>query len=142
MVFSSALRKLAGPCVRSGVRRGDRSGAVAAEFALILPLLTLFLMGTIQLGFLVYTYNSMLTGARNGARQIAFGTSVAQATTSVRQWLPPWAASAATVTITENDGGLARVRISVPGASASIGRLVPMPAEFVAEAAIPRVADR
>lgn len=134
MVIISAIRKFA--------RRGDRSGAVAAEFALIMPLLVLFLLGTIQLGFLVYTYNSMLTGARNGARQIAFGTSVAQATTAIRQWLPPWAAADATVTITENDAGLARVRITVPGGSASIARLVPMPTEFVAEAAIPRVADR
>lgn len=54
-------------------RRGalGRDGLAAVEFALILPVLLLFLFGIIQFGFLFSVYNTMVHAAREGARGMA-----------------------------------------------------------------------
>jgi len=72
-------------------RRGDRRGAAAAEFALILPVLTGMLLGTFQYGVLMWSYNVMLNAARGSARSLAVGSSnetQARATALVN--LPAW----------------------------------------------------
>lgn len=48
-------------------RRGDR-GAVAVEFALTVPLLLTFLLGTVELGLYMKDYISMSSSVRAGAR--------------------------------------------------------------------------
>lgn len=119
-----------------------RSGAVAAEFALIVPLLALMLFGVLQFGFAIYTYSAMETAARTGARQIVFGTSVAAAQAATRAALPGWVADEAAITSIEDDGGVARMTVVVPGSSAAIVGMVPMPDSFTATVAMPRVNDR
>lgn len=119
-----------------------KSGAVAAEFALIIPLLVTFLFGVLQFGFAIYTYTAMETAARTGARQMAFGTSTATAEAATRAALPGWVADEATVSSIEDDDGIARMTVTVPGSSAAIVSFVPMPANFTAAAAMPRVNDR
>ena len=124
----------------SGDRR--RSGAVAAEFALIVPLLSTLMFGVLQFGFAIYTYNAMETAARTGARQIAFGTNTGVAEAATRAALPDWVASAATVSSIADDDGFTRLTVSVPGSSAALLGLVPMPETLTAEVAMPRVNDR
>ncbi len=46
----------------------DESGATAAEFALVLPLLLLFLFGIIDVGRLMYTWNQAEKATQMGAR--------------------------------------------------------------------------
>ena len=48
-------------------RRGDR-GASAVEFALVVPLLLTFLLGTVELGLFMKDYVSMSSSVRAGAR--------------------------------------------------------------------------
>jgi Flp pilus assembly protein TadG len=120
----------------------QKSGAVAAEFALIVPLLSVMLFGVLQFGFAIYTYNAMETAARTGARQIVFGTNVATAESATRASLPGWVADEATVNSVEDDDGIARMTVTVPGSSAAILGLVPMPESFTASVAMPRVNDR
>lgn len=122
--------------------RNRRSGAVAAEFALIVPLLSVLMFGVLQFGFVIYTQTAMETAARTGARQIAFGTSEAAAKSATRGALPGWVSSAATVNTIADDDGNARVTVSVPGANAAILGLVPMPETLTASVAMPRVNDR
>lgn len=124
----------------SGDRR--RSGAVAAEFALIVPLLATLMFGVLQFGFAIYTYNAMETAARTGARQIAFGTNPVAAEAATRAALPDWVAGAASVTSIADDDGFTRLTVTVPGSSAALLGLVPMPENFTAEVAMPRVNDR
>lgn len=121
---------------------GSNSGAAAAEFALIIPLLSAMLFGVLQLGFLIYTSNAMDTSARNGARLIAFGQNAAAAETYVRQNLPGWVAARATISTVENDNGVARITVTAPGSTAAILGLVPMPAQISVVGSMPRVADR
>jgi Flp pilus assembly protein TadG len=121
---------------------GNRSGAVAAEFALIVPLLSVLLFGVLQFGFAIYSYTAMETAARTGARQIAFGTNVATAEAATRAALPNWMASDATVSSIADDDGFTRMTVTVPGSSAALMSLVPMPENLTAEVAMPRVNDR
>ena len=129
----------------SSTAEGDRrrrSGAAAAEFAIIVPLLAVMLFGALQYGFLIYTTNAMTTSARNGARLMAFGQDRAAAETYVRQSLPGWVCGTATIATVENDNGVARMTVTVPGSAGAILGLVPMPAQISVSGSMPRVADR
>jgi Flp pilus assembly protein TadG len=53
---------------RTGRRRRRGSGQTLTEFALILPLLILFLVAIFDVGRIVFVYNSVTNGAREGAR--------------------------------------------------------------------------
>lgn len=118
----------------------DRRGSAAAEFAIVAPAVALLLFGTVQYGLLWYSYTAMINSARNGARLVAFRlTTPAAVQTQVRAMLPGWMASTATVTVLENDAGNARVTISVPGTTASLIGLAPVPATINASITMPRV---
>lgn len=87
----------------------DERGSPAVEFALIAPVLMLFLFGIVQFGFAFYTYNEMLNGAREGARRLAVGTTNEVAIQRARETMalsrpysfgPAASADAVTMTIT------------------------------------------
>ena len=54
--------------IRRRSRRAPRRGQAMAEFALILPLLLILLLGIIQFGFLFATHLGMINGTREGVR--------------------------------------------------------------------------
>lgn len=61
------------------------------EFALLLPILTTMLLGTFQYGILIFSYNTMLNTARNGARAMAVGAATeAQVVETALLNLPGW----------------------------------------------------
>lgn len=49
----------------------DRRGAIAVEFALVMPVLLLFLLGIVQFGSAFFIQNNMLNTARELARRLA-----------------------------------------------------------------------
>ena len=49
----------------------DESGANAVEFALVAPVLLLLILGIIQFGMILFTYNNMVQAAREAARVLA-----------------------------------------------------------------------
>jgi Flp pilus assembly protein TadG len=51
--------------------RGRQSGQSMVEFALVIPIFLLFLLGLIEMGRAVYTWNAISQGAREGARLAA-----------------------------------------------------------------------
>jgi Flp pilus assembly protein TadG len=122
--------------------RNDRRAAAAAEMALLLPVLLGMMFGVVQLGFAGFTYSTMLNAARTGARQVTFGSVGPGAVTAVRNQLPPWIRSQATVTVTDNVGGMARVQVSAPGSAASLIPFLPIPMPITVDITMPRVADR
>jgi len=64
------------PCRIRSVDRWQRDrGAAAVEFALIVPLLCLFLLGIIDFGRLWYTQINLTEAAREGARLESLGSS-------------------------------------------------------------------
>ncbi len=49
----------------------DKSGANAVEFAIVTPVLLLIVLGIIQFGMILFTYNNMVQAAREAARTLA-----------------------------------------------------------------------
>lgn len=86
--------------------RRDHRGAAAVEFALVLPLLLILVMGSIEFGFFAYLNASAAGAAREGAREMAISQD--QAT----------AQSAATSAFT-NSTGRAPTSVSVPASCAA-----------------------
>ena len=50
------------------MRRGRRRGQALVEFALVLPVLLVILLGTFDAGRLIFAYNSVSNAAREGGR--------------------------------------------------------------------------
>lgn len=64
-------------------RRRSQSGQSLVEFALVLPILLLLLVGILDLGRAVAAYNSVSNGARSGARVAIVDQNEAAVTTAV-----------------------------------------------------------
>ncbi|MGB7912958.1 MAG: TadE/TadG family type IV pilus assembly protein [Desulfobaccales bacterium] len=109
--------------IRRGKRQGQRDsegGAVAVEFALILPFLALILCGIFDIGNLYYNYDLVNNAARQGARLFAVDIStstppytLAQITTNLQNSYgnqlnvtanpnPPTSGGNVKVTVTDN----------------------------------------
>ena len=61
-------------------RETDERGASAVEFALVLPLLCMFLFGIVQYGLFFWSTQSAANAARDGARRGAVGQTCAELT--------------------------------------------------------------
>jgi len=116
--------------------RNDRSGAAAAEFAIILPVFTAMLLGTIQYGTLMLTYNGMMDTARSSARDLAVGISTpAEVETKGKGkklgWIKngKWAVTAMDTSATGTNE--VRMEIRVPSKEATVLPFLPMPDELV-----------
>lgn len=60
---------------------GDRGGAAAVEFALVLPALLIILVGIIQFGVALNNYLELTDAVRSGARNLAMSRSSATSST-------------------------------------------------------------
>ena len=72
-MLRSPINQLLPVLVQQPARRllGDLRGAIAVEFALIMPILLLFLLGIVQFGSAFFLQNNMLNTARELARRLA-----------------------------------------------------------------------
>jgi hypothetical protein len=122
--------------------RQDRSAAAAVEMALLLPALLGMTFTVIELGFAGVTYSAMMSSARTGAREMTFGMNGSAAKNAVRSQLPGWVRAGASINTTENDGGMARVQISVPADEAALIPFIPFPGNLTVDITMPRVADQ
>jgi len=115
--------------------RRDRSGAAAAEFALVMPFLFLVFFGIVKFG-IALNHNLALTDAtRASARQLAVGRSSGKTRADALAQLYASAATlaAGTITVTTSVNGAVCVDDtdcaskmgSAPGASATVRASVP-----------------
>lgn len=88
-------------------RNSDRRGQSLVEFALILPILILLMVGLFDLGRVVFTNNSLSDGARQGARIAAInprsGTYCADINTAARTAIRGTTLATSTVTYSTID---------------------------------------
>lgn len=124
--------------------RADRSGSAAAEFALVLPLLTTLLLGIIEFGTVFYSYSAMQFAASSAARQMAVNVAdQATAISAARDVLPGWARDDVAITVVQSDPAdpnrnVIRVRMVADAqAMATIGMITRMvPWSLTADASI------
>ena len=86
------------------MRRLNERGAVAAEFALLLPVLLTILFGTIEFGMIMYSRELITNASREGARagiiQVSPKLTSGQITTIATNYLTGTGINPADVTIT------------------------------------------
>jgi Flp pilus assembly protein TadG len=70
------------------VRRRDDRGAVMVEFAIVVPVLLLILLGIIEFGRAYNTQVSIQAAAREGARELALRHSATDVETATRDGAP------------------------------------------------------
>lgn len=115
--------------------RRDRSGAAAAEFALVMPFLFLVFFGIVKFGVALNRNLALTDATRASARQLAVGRSSAATRTDALAQLYASAATLAAGTITvktsvngtecTSDAACASAMGSAPGASATVLASVP-----------------
>lgn len=74
------------------------------EFALVLPLLMLLVVGILEFGRVLNTYLVVLNGAREGARYAAVGVSASEVIQKVKNACPSCSASLLVVQVTGASG--------------------------------------
>ena len=110
------------PPPRRRPRRPGEEGQALVEFALVLPLLVLLLVGIMQFGMLFYTYIDLTSATRDGARKAAVarasGTGAADTRAAIERSLTVVDKSKITVSITPGEpwsaGADVDVKVSYP----------------------------
>jgi Flp pilus assembly protein TadG len=114
--------------------RTDRGGATASELALIMPLFSSLLFGTVEFGAVTYSYAAMQMAANVEARRIAVNVAAPDGASAVAEIVPIWAQSALTMSVVHSapaDPGLNTVTVQLSAPSdhmtpiALLTRLVP-----------------
>ena len=95
------------------MRRLNERGAVAAEFALLLPVILLILFGTIEFGMIMYSREVITNASREGARagivQVSPKPTAGAITTIATTYLTGTGINPANVTIAVTGAGAASV---------------------------------
>ncbi len=103
-----------------------RKGAVAAEFALIVPIMSALAFGTIEYGSLFFSYSAMQSASRDLARQVAVNSiSIENAQYQAVARVPGWMRDSVNVVVLQSAPGNAAanvytLRMSVPAREATI----------------------
>lgn len=103
-----------------------RKGAVAAEFALIVPLMSAIAFGTIEYGSLFFSYSAMQAASRDLARQVAVNTiSIEAAQDEAELRVPRYMRDDVSVAVFQSAPGnpaanVYTFRMSVPAKQATI----------------------
>jgi len=91
------------------MRRLNERGAVAAEFALLLPVILLILFGTIEFGMIMYSRELITNASREGARagiiQVSPKPTTGAITTIVTNYLTGTGINPTAVTIAVTGAG-------------------------------------
>lgn len=117
--------KTAGPRGLATRLMGDRRGAAAAEFALIVPVLTTMIIGSLEFSSIFFSYSAMQSAARDVTRQVAVNTIVeGAAEAAVRARLPVWMREEVDVDISQTTPAdittnVIQMRVEIPAVSAT-----------------------
>jgi Flp pilus assembly protein TadG len=116
--------------------RANRVASTTTEFALLVPLMSMLLLGTVEFGSLIYGYSAMQMGTAVAARRLAVNLATpAQAQAAGLQIVPGWARPHVTATVTQTNSAdpgnnVISVRMVATsddvGAVALISRLAPL----------------
>lgn len=94
----------------SGSARSSDRGAAIAEFALIVPLLVILIVGIFEFGRFLNIQIALQGAAREGARALALGKTSAEVSTAVTTSAPGTRITSITQTPCPAAGGTAKVK--------------------------------
>lgn len=118
---------------RFRIRRCSRRGVAMMEFAIVLPVFLLMIIGIIEFGRAVMVHQILVNAAREGARLAVIpGVTNAKVTDLVEEWLVTLDAPGRQIAITDEDGNaidlttaksrdIVRVSVSVPYNEVGVG---------------------
>jgi Flp pilus assembly protein TadG len=115
---------------------GNRSGSAAAEFALILPVLTSMIFGALEFSSIFFSYSALQSAARDVTRQVAINTiDAGEAEDAVRERLPAWMREDVAVRVTQTTPAdittnVIQMTAEVPAASATPLRIFTKSADW------------
>jgi len=120
---------------RAAARWSDQSGAELVEFALVLPLLLLVVLGIVDFGLLFQRYEVLTNAAREGARVAVLpGYADADVVTRVNQYLtaggltgphdPPVIAHPPAIVVGLNCVGVTTVTVTYPQTYSFVGGII------------------
>ncbi|SDT05978.1 TadE-like protein [Friedmanniella luteola] len=99
---------------------GGERGAAAVEFALVVPLLVLLVLGIAEFGRAYYLQTTLSGAAREGVRVMALRNDTGQARTAVRNAASPLVLSDAQIDVTPGSGTCLSTATSSPNATVTI----------------------
>ena len=105
--------------------KASRSGATAAEFALVVPVLMTLVFGAFEYGCIAYAMSSMQFGANVVARDVAVNNlGPAEAAARLQPYLPGWMQGEVEVSLTQSNPAdprlnMIRLQLETPAVSAT-----------------------
>lgn len=97
------------------------------EFAIVSPILIGLLFGTIEFGFVFYSYSQMQSAVRDVTRQVSVNTiGVGDAPDEIRGRLPGWMRGDATIALAETTPGNPATNVFTATASVPAQRATPL----------------
>ncbi len=107
--------------------RRNRAGAVAAEFAMVSPVLLGLMFGTVEYGLILYSYSSMQTAARDVTRQVAVNTlAIGGASAEIKSRLPTWMRNDAVISVTQTTPANAATNVYTTTVTVSSSKATPL----------------
>jgi Flp pilus assembly protein TadG len=121
---------------------GDRSGSAAAEFALIVPVLTSMIFGALEFSSIFFSYSALQSAARDVTRQVAINTiDVDGAEAAVKARVPGWMREDVEVLVTQTSpaditANVIQMTAEVPAASATPLKFFTKSADWTLQTAV------
>ena len=107
--------------------RRNRDGAIAVEFALVMPLFIGMFMGMMEYSTVYFTYGTMQSATRDVTRQLAVNTlSSGQAETAIKNRMPGWAKNYVTVLVTQSAPANPAINVITTSVGLPIGNATPI----------------
>lgn len=120
----------------------DRRGSAAAEFALIVPVLTSMIFGALEFSSIFFSYSALQSAARDVTRQVAINTiEIDNAEEAVKARVPNWMRDDVEVEITQTTPAdittnVIQMTAEVPAVSATPLQFFTKNAEWVLETVV------
>lgn len=107
--------------------RHNRDGAIAVEFALVMPLFIGMFMGMMEYSTVYFTYGTMQSAARDVTRQLAVNTLLpGQAEAAVKNRMPGWAKNYVTVLVKQSAPANPATNVITTDVALPIGNATPI----------------
>jgi Flp pilus assembly protein TadG len=133
MTQTTARHAMSSDNRRFRFRKRSRRGVAMMEFAIVLPVFLLMIIGMIEFGRAVMIHQILVNAAREGARAAVIpGATNADVTSEIEKWLVTLDAPSRQIAITDENGDavdlstvnsrdIVRVSISVPYNEVGVG---------------------